>query len=99
MPTPAYFSKYPEFPSDISVAKLPVLSLSKLLSNDEVESDALFEASRTLGFFLIDLSDDSSGEGFLRDTERIFDLNEELHNLSTDELMKYAYKWPTSLFG
>ncbi|PQE18295.1 2OG-Fe(II) oxygenase family protein [Rutstroemia sp. NJR-2017a WRK4] len=99
MPTPSYFSKYPQFPSDIAVAKLPVLSLSKLLSKDDAESDALFEASRTLGFFLIDLSNDSFGEEFLRNAESMFDLNEEVHGLSTEELMKYAYKPPTSLFG
>jgi hypothetical protein len=99
MPTPAYFAKYPKFPSDISVAKLPILSLSKLLSNDKEESDALFEASCAFGFFLIDLSDDSSGEEFLKNAESMFDINEEVHNLSTDELMKYAYKPPISLFG
>ncbi|TEY29576.1 hypothetical protein BOTCAL_0938g00020 [Botryotinia calthae] len=99
MPTPAYFSKYPPFPSNIPVAKLPVVSFSKLLSNDEDESNSVFEASRAMGFFLLDLSGCSAGEEFLKNAESMFDLNEKVNALSQEELMKYAYKPPTSLFG
>jgi len=99
MPTQACFEKYPPFPSDLPVAKLPRVSFAKLLDNESSESDALFESSRSLGFFLLDFEKSPEGEDFLRKAERMFDINEEVNSLDQDELMKYAYNPPTSLFG
>ncbi|KAJ8062280.1 hypothetical protein OCU04_008827 [Sclerotinia nivalis] len=99
MPTPTYFSKYPAFPPDVPVAKLPVISLSKLLSEDKDESSSVFKASRAMGFFVLDLSGCPAGEEFLKNAAVMFDLNKEVNALSQDELMKYAYNPPTSLFG
>jgi hypothetical protein len=99
MPTQTYFGKFPQFPSDLPVAKLPRISFSKLLENDNNESDALFESSRSLGFFLLDFEGNIEGREFLGNAERMFDINEEVNALDQDELLKYAYKPPTSLFG
>ncbi|KAH8690689.1 hypothetical protein BGW36DRAFT_389184 [Talaromyces proteolyticus] len=99
MPTDQYFSKLPAFPSDVPIAKLNRLSYAKLLTGDEVESEALFEASRTLGFFLLDFSTCVEGQNFLQRAERMFEINEDVNNLEQDELMKYAYRPPHHLFG
>jgi hypothetical protein len=99
MPTQNYFNKYPAFPSDVPTAQLPRLSLSKLLDYDNAESDALFKACRSMGFFLLDFQGCTEGEMFLQRAERMFDLNEEVNALDVDKLMKHAYQPPHSLFG
>lgn len=99
MPTPAYFAKYPPFPDDVPTADIPVVSYAKLLEKNEGSSTALFEACRALGFFVLDLSGCSTGEAFLNQAVKMFDLDQQLHGLPTDEKMRYAYNPPTSLFG
>lgn len=99
MPTQAYFDKYPSFPSDVPVAQLPRLSFAKLLAHEESESEALFEACRAMGFFLLDFQGCPEGEAFLKKAETMFDINEEVNAMDVDELMKYAYQPPHSLFG
>jgi hypothetical protein len=99
MPTQAYFDKYPPFPDDVPVAELRRLSFAKLLAHEESESDSLFEACRSMGFFLLDFQGCPEGEAFLQKAGAMFDLNEEVNALDVDELMKYAYKPPHSLFG
>lgn len=99
MPTQAYFDRYPPFPGDVPVAKLPRLSFAKLLARDESESDALFEACRAMGFFLLDFQGCPEGESFLKKAETMFDINEEVNAMDVGELMKYAYRPPHSLFG
>ncbi|TVY73201.1 Oxidoreductase vrtI, partial [Lachnellula suecica] len=99
MPTQAYFDKYPPFPSTLPVAKVPLISFSKLQRNDKNESDALFHSCRTLGFFLLDLKNSTEGEAFLKKAEKMFDMTEGVNALPQDELAKYAYQPPASLFG
>src|SRR5437879_494085 len=99
MPTQAYFDKYPPFPSNVPVAELPRLSFAKLQDQDREESDALFDACRAMGFFLLDFRGCSEGDAFLKEAERMFDLNEEVNMLNGEELMKYLYQPPHSLFG
>ncbi|KAB8290795.1 hypothetical protein EYC80_008432 [Monilinia laxa] len=81
MPTPTYFSKYPAIPSDIPVAKLPIISFSKLLSDDKDESSAVFGASRATGFSILDMSGCPAGEEFWKRAEAMFDLNDEVSAL------------------
>ncbi|QSZ28661.1 hypothetical protein DSL72_003160 [Monilinia vaccinii-corymbosi] len=98
MPNAAYFSRYPPFPTNIPIADVPVLSFAKLANNDEHESHALFEASRRIGFFQLDFTGCLFGDEFLKSTEEMFDLNAELYSLPQEELKKYAYNPPISLF-
>jgi hypothetical protein len=99
MPTQAYFDRYPKFPDDIQTAKLPQISYAKLLANDEYESEALFEVSRAMGFFLLDFRCCPEGEEFLEKAEIMFDINEEVTSMEVHELMKYAFQPPKLLFG
>ncbi|TGO11043.1 hypothetical protein BPAE_0966g00010 [Botrytis paeoniae] len=98
MPTPTYFAKYPPFPSNIPVADMPIFSFAKLAFNDGHESCALFEASRHIGFFQLDFTGCLFGDQFLKNTEKMFDLNAELYALPKLELNEYAYNPPISLF-
>ncbi|CAD6447257.1 d64a0d03-433d-47bd-872e-8aec2a73f6e8 [Sclerotinia trifoliorum] len=98
MPTPAYFSKCPPFPSNIPVANVPAFSFAKLAANDQYESHALFEASRRIGFFYLDFTECLFGDEFLKGTKEMLDLNAELHALPKEKLTKYAYNPPISLF-
>jgi len=99
MPTQAYFNKYPPFPNRPNVAELQHISFAKLSENNKNESNVLFESCRALGFFLLDFQDTAEGENFLKKAEKMFDIDEEVNALDQDELMKYAYNPPTSLFG
>ena len=75
------------------------VSLSKLLDNDDSESKKLFQACMETGFFVLDLTSSHEGELMLKYAKDVFDLNEKLHEVDQEELMKYAYKPPKSLFG
>ena len=66
MASTSVFSSYPPFPSDVLTAPLSRISLSKLLLGDTDEEKALFQASRTAGFFLLDLSRSKLGEALIQ---------------------------------
>jgi hypothetical protein len=88
MPSQAYFDKYPSFPSDISVAELPHLSYAKLLAHDQSESDALFQACRAMGFFVLDFQGCTAGEAFPKNAETMFDINEEVNAMDVGRVDK-----------
>jgi hypothetical protein len=100
MPTPKYFSKIPEFPSDVKVIDIPTISFENLKKGIEQDSDNLFEASREYGFFLLDLRNSEEGERLLKDAEKMFDLTAATFDLGPEVLeQKYAYNPPKSLLG
>ncbi len=99
MPTQAYFRQFPPFPDNVLVAQLPLIAYEKLLTSDPAESIALFDAFRATGFCILDLQGCSEGQTFLKEAEKVFELNEEIHRLDLEEKMKYAFQPPTSLFG
>jgi isopenicillin N synthase-like dioxygenase len=92
------FPNVPPFPSDIPTAPLHRLSLAALGSNP-AESVRLFQASKDLGFFYLDLRDDVEGERVLKEAESLFELALELFDLGRDELGKYDYKSRGSYMG
>ena len=89
MPTPKCFAGVPAFPDDVPVAELQRLELSKLLSGDKAESEALFEACTGFGFFLLDLRGCEEGEILLKETEAAFDISQEFYALSDEERTKF----------
>lgn len=88
MPTPETFAKVPPFPDDVPTVQLQRLELRKLLSGNEGESKALFEACAGLGFFLLDLRDCAEGETLLKETEAGFSISREFYALSDEEKSK-----------
>jgi hypothetical protein len=79
------------------VAKLPRLSFAKLLRGEKDESDALFEACRATGFFMLDFEGCPKGETFLEKAEDMFDLNQEVNNVDIKGLMEYSCQLPSLL--
>ena len=99
MPTVDHFDKYPPFPADVPVADLRCLSFTKLLADEESESERLFQSCREIGFFVVDLRGTSEGEAMLKHAEIAFDLNKKIFGLDQEELNKHAFQPNESLFG
>jgi len=92
------FPSLPPFPSDIPTAPLYRLSLAALRSNS-AESERLFQASKDLGFFYLDLRGDTEGEEILKEADQFFKLAPEFYDLGREELSKYDYKSRGSYMG
>ncbi|MCJ1439175.1 hypothetical protein MMC27_008566 [Xylographa pallens] len=93
------FSNIPPFPNDVPCAPLLKLSFRKLLDGDNEESDRLFEASKQLGFFYLDLRDSLEGDSILKDVDELFTIGEQLFDLDGDEKQKYDFSGENSYFG
>lgn len=93
------FRDYPKFGEDVPSAPLPKISLKRLSTGDENEFKALFESCRSLGFFLLDLSDEEAGETLVQDIDALLSLARETMALPEDEKMKYHANPPQRLFG
>ncbi|KAL8827820.1 MAG: hypothetical protein Q9191_002956 [Dirinaria sp. TL-2023a] len=87
-----------EFPDDIRTADIARLSLEKLLDHDESETERLFHACQTYGFFHL-ITDGAEGRQFQADLQRMYELDEALHSLPEEAKMKHAYAPPKQLFG
>lgn len=89
----------PRFPDDVQTAPLVRLSLAKLLAHDAIESERLYEASKTLGFFYLDLQDAPSGRALCLDADALFQVGEQLFMLGSNELQKYNFQGQGSYMG
>ena len=86
------------FPDDVLTAPLHRLSLSSLRTSPD-ESVRLFDASKELGFFYLDLRSDSAGEELLKESSELFELAPKLFGLGREELSKFDYSDRRSYFG
>ena len=93
------FEEAPEFPKDLQVAKMNVISLEKLTSRDERESKAMFEACQKLGFFLLDLKGDAVGEEMISELDEIFGVIHDTMALPEEEKLKYKAELPKRIAG
>lgn len=80
----------PPFPNDIPTAPLVTLSLEKLLSKDNKESEAFFKAAQDLGFFYLDLKDCPQGQELIASSEELRELAVRFFNLPRAEKEKYS---------
>lgn len=90
-------STLPPFPNDVPTAPLLTLSLSKLQQHDPEETARLTRACEDLGFFYLDLR--GTGDKVLEEASQLFDLAEDLYDLSLDEKLKYDFMHKGSYFG
>lgn len=97
-PSNLTFTSLPPFPSTIPTAPLHRISLTKLRTDPE-ESARLFDASKNLGFFYLDLRSDTEGESLLQDADGLFSMAPKLYDLGREELSKYDYKSQGSYMG
>ncbi|KAI9877537.1 MAG: hypothetical protein M1830_003618 [Pleopsidium flavum] len=93
------FSGIPPFPDDAPTAPLLRLSLQKLLSGDEVESERFFSACKDIGFFYLDLRGVPEGDSILEDADQLFDVGEQFFDLSVEEKTSYDFSEKKSYFG
>ena len=93
------FHGIPPFPDDVPAAPLLRLSLKKLYDEDQDESKRLFQASKDLGFFYLDLRGTPTGNSILRDVDDLFKVGEELFDLDVEEKQKYDFSAQGSYFG
>ncbi|KAF2745907.1 oxidoreductase [Sporormia fimetaria CBS 119925] len=84
------FPDLPPFPDDVPTAPLLRLSLSNLRSSKD-ESDALFRAAKDLGFFYLDMRNDTLGETLLTESSQLFEVEKKMYALSEEELNRYDY--------
>lgn len=80
---------YPSFPDDLPTVPLEVISLKKLLADDESEQQRVFEICKGRGFFYLELADTDSGETILHGADDMARLAEDIFRLPQEEKLKY----------
>ncbi|EXJ61713.1 hypothetical protein A1O7_02142 [Cladophialophora yegresii CBS 114405] len=91
--------QYPPFAEGVTTAPLVSISLSKLETNDDVESRTFFKASKELGFFYLSMEGSSLGEKLVSQAEQLHRLQKEFHNLPDAEKDKVAREKIDPFFG
>ena len=99
MPHFTEFNTKPPFPNDVPIAKLKRISLAQLRTHDKVESEALFDACKQDGFFLLDLRGDEKGEKILTEAGSLFDVGKILFDLPYEVKMEFVMGGARSVFG
>ena len=99
MPHFTEFNINPPFPDDVPIAELKCISLTRLRSHDKAESEALFDACKEDGFFLLDLRGDDKGEKILTEAGSLFDVGKTLFDLSFNTKMEFVMGGDRSVFG
>jgi hypothetical protein len=92
------FRGLPPFPDDISTAPLHRLSLSALRKT-VAESEALFAASKNLGFFYLDLRDDDLGNALIQGSDQVFGIGPDIFDLGREKLAEYDHAAKGSIMG
>ncbi|KAK5683915.1 hypothetical protein LTS10_003778 [Elasticomyces elasticus] len=90
---------YPPFPSDIPTAPLVSVSLAKLEASDGKESQAFFDACKSLGFFYLDTSDSPLGNELVSEAEQLHELQKEFFTLAHEKKENYARERVDPFFG
>ena len=91
-------SSYPPFPSDTKPALvLEIISLSKILSDDEVEKARMLDICKAHGFFYLDFSNTNMAS-IADESIQVAKLAENSFSLSADEKERFPYQ-PGTIFG
>lgn len=85
-------TKYPPFPDDVPTIPLLHLSFAKLLAGDRYESERLFSACKSLGFFMLDFQDTSEGRAILEVVETLEEVGAKTFDYDLDEKERYKPK-------
>lgn len=90
---------FSSFPNHVPTAPLVTISLKKLVDRDAEEQERLFNASKSLGFFYLDMTECEDGESLLDESSTMFDLMENFYELPVKEKLKYDFAAEGSYFG
>ena len=99
MASEAFFKSLPPFPDDVPVASMSRISLAKLVAGNKSEAEAMLDACRRLGFFLLDLAGDPVGEEMIKEVDAIFGVVQKTMHLSVEEKMRYKQDVPRDFLG
>lgn len=84
------FNELPPFPENLLTVPLRVISYAKLAAADLDEERKVFQASKELGFFYLDLQHASKREEtLLSDVDRLFDIAPRFFAIPQEEKEKY----------
>ena len=87
------------FPDNVPTAPLTTLHLHKLIANDSAEVQRLYDASRYLGFFYLDMRGSPEGERLLASASRLFELERDMFALPLVEKNKYNFAKEGKYYG
>lgn len=93
------FQAIPPFPDDIPTASLGTISLARLMSGDEAAARSVLTACQDLGFFLLDLNDDTMGKELIEEIDQLFLVGKELMDLPVAVKEQYLNDYPRSFLG
>ena len=93
------FEDIPPFPDDVPTAPLSTISLADLKSGDEHAAKRMLAECRNLGFFLLDLRGDRTGDAMTQDIDQLFAAGKEIMNLPEDVKLQYLHDIPRSFLG
>lgn len=96
---PSSFDYIPPFPEDLPLAPIAIISYRKLLQGDPDEAARVLEATKTYGFFYLDLQGIPEGETLLAESEQLHALAKDAFAAPLDEKLQYALERGVSLFG
>lgn len=99
MASPSLFFAAPPFPEDVPVAKMVKISLEKLANGDIQEAENVLAASTSLGFFLLDLHGNTTGEELMRDIDATFEVVKETMSMTLEEKMQFCQSPPKCFAG
>ncbi|KAJ7265313.1 hypothetical protein C8J57DRAFT_1450644 [Mycena rebaudengoi] len=89
----------PPLPSDIPTAPLVSISLAKLESGDEEESNAFFGACKNLGFFYMNTEGSELGNNLIFEAEQLHEVQQEFFKRPNEEKEEYARETIDPFFG
>jgi len=92
-------SSHTSFPDNVPTAPLVTISLPRLLSSDHEEQSKLYEASKGLGFFYLDMRGSKVGEAIRSDANTLFGVAEDFFNLPLEDKKQFDFAAQGSYYG
>ncbi|KAF1954064.1 oxidoreductase [Byssothecium circinans] len=99
MASQALFDAVPPFPNAVVAAPMRTVLLGQLCAGDVQAAGVMLEACRDMGFFLLDLSGDATGEQMVEEIDKIFGAGKEIMHLPEQVKKEYAHDPPRSFLG
>jgi isopenicillin N synthase-like dioxygenase len=93
------FEGIPPFPDDIPTVSMNTVSLEGLRENDTKAAEQTLAACKELGFFFLDLREDSMGDAMIECIDQLFTIGQEIFDLPESIKHQYLHDIPRSFLG
>lgn len=87
------------FPDDVCTAPLTTISLEKLIKSDEEEQGRIYDASKKIGFFYLDLQECPEGRALLQSANSLFDVARDVFDLPLTVKQEFDFAAEGKYFG